>query len=82
MRKRSGQVHSRESSATLQLTVSLLYPDTSFVCINSSSRVSLYIMMSGSKEKENQQGRGHRKRSADGAAHCTGISHLAGIPGV
>ena len=25
MRKRSGQVHSRESSATLQLTVSLLY---------------------------------------------------------
>ena len=26
MRKRSGQVHSRESSATLQLTVSLLYP--------------------------------------------------------
>lgn len=28
MRKRSGQVHSRESSATLQLTVSLLYPFT------------------------------------------------------
>ena len=27
MRKRSGQVHSRESSATLQLTVSLLYRD-------------------------------------------------------
>ena len=27
MRKRSGQVHSRESSATLQLTVSLLYLD-------------------------------------------------------
>ena len=26
MRKQSGQVHSRESSATLQLTVSLLYP--------------------------------------------------------
>ena len=26
MRKRSGQVYSRESSATLQLTVSLLYP--------------------------------------------------------
>ena len=25
MRKQSGQVHSRESSATLQLTVSLLY---------------------------------------------------------
>ena len=25
MRKRSGQVHSRESSATLQLTVSLIY---------------------------------------------------------
>ena len=30
MRKRSGQVHSRESSATLQLTVSLLY--RVFVC--------------------------------------------------
>lgn len=28
MRKRSGQVHSRESSATLQLTVSLLYQFT------------------------------------------------------
>lgn len=28
MRKRSGQVHSRESSATLQLTVSLLYPQS------------------------------------------------------
>ena len=27
MRKQSGQVHSRESSATLQLTVSLLYPE-------------------------------------------------------
>ena len=27
MRKRSGQVHSRESSATLQLTVSLLYQE-------------------------------------------------------
>ena len=25
MRKQSGQIHSRESSATLQLTVSLLY---------------------------------------------------------
>ena len=33
MRKRSGQVHSRESSATLQLTVSLLYqkPHLGFV---------------------------------------------------
>ena len=30
MRKRSGQVHSRESSATLQLTVSLLYLCYSF----------------------------------------------------
>ena len=30
MRKRSGQVHSRESSATLQLTVSLLYPSIEF----------------------------------------------------
>ena len=30
MRKRSGQVHSRESSATLQLTVSLLYPHLIF----------------------------------------------------
>lgn len=28
MRKQSGQVHSRESSATLQLTVSLLYLET------------------------------------------------------
>ena len=27
MRKQSGQVHSRESSATLQLTVSLLYQE-------------------------------------------------------
>ena len=27
MRKRSGQVYSRESSATLQLTVSLLYQE-------------------------------------------------------
>ena len=27
MEKRSEQVHSRESSATLQLTVSLLYPE-------------------------------------------------------
>lgn len=26
MRKQFGQIHSRESSATLQLTVSLLYP--------------------------------------------------------
>ena len=37
MRKRSGQVHSRESSATLQLTVSLLYrqlfPSLHFLCI-------------------------------------------------
>ena len=31
MRKRSGQVHSRESSATLQLTVSLLYLYISFL---------------------------------------------------
>ena len=35
MRKRSGQVYSRESSATLQLTVSLLYlediPDVDFL---------------------------------------------------
>ena len=31
MRKQSGQVHSRESSATLQLTVSLLYPEGSFL---------------------------------------------------
>lgn len=31
MRKRSGQVYSRESSATLQLTVSLLYPQTANV---------------------------------------------------
>ena len=30
MRKRSGQVYSRESSATLQLTVSLLYRVASF----------------------------------------------------
>ena len=30
MRKRSGQVHSRESSATLQLTVSLLYQSIEF----------------------------------------------------
>ena len=30
MRKQSGQVHSRESSATLQLTVSLLYRDYCF----------------------------------------------------
>lgn len=32
MRKRSGQVHSRESSATLQLTVSLLYQQEYFIC--------------------------------------------------
>lgn len=31
MRKRSGQVHSRESSATLQLTVSLLYRSATFL---------------------------------------------------
>ena len=31
MRKQSGQVHSRESSATLQLTVSLLYPQDEVV---------------------------------------------------
>ena len=44
MRKRSGQVHSRESSATLQLTVSLLYQNIyevyqlmSFRCIMSLS---------------------------------------------
>ena len=30
MRKQSGQVHSRESSATLQLTVSLLYQSIEF----------------------------------------------------
>ena len=33
MRKRSGQVHSRESSATLQLTVSLLYPFSDYMLI-------------------------------------------------
>ena len=32
MRKRSEQIHSRESSATLQLTVSLLYPNICIVC--------------------------------------------------
>lgn len=32
MRKRSGQVHSRESSATLQLTVSLLYLSLADIC--------------------------------------------------
>ena len=32
MRKRSGQVHSRESSATLQLTVSLLYQNPLNLC--------------------------------------------------
>ena len=32
MRKQSGQVHSRESSATLQLTVSLLYQQFSIDC--------------------------------------------------
>ena len=32
MRKRSGQVHSRESSATLQLTVSLLYRNNLLKC--------------------------------------------------
>ena len=44
MRKQSGQVHSRESSATLQLTVSLLYPYFKVVldndkntCLNKSS---------------------------------------------
>ena len=33
MRKRSGQVHSRESSATLQLTVSLLYPQKMYLLL-------------------------------------------------
>lgn len=37
MRKRSGQVHSRESSATLQLTVSLLYLVTFFRLANKES---------------------------------------------
>ena len=34
MRKRSGQVYSRESSATLQLTVSLLYPTEYYTIAN------------------------------------------------
>ena len=38
MRKRSGQVHSRESSATLQLTVSLLYPFLIMEWYNQSSK--------------------------------------------
>ena len=57
MRKRSGQVHSRESSATLQLTVSLLYrifriallisPNTTIIIINSyeeNNRCVLQLM--------------------------------------
>lgn len=40
MRKRSGQVHSRESSATLQLTVSLLYPERTHPIV--SFHASLY----------------------------------------
>ena len=39
MRKRSGQVHSRESSATLQLTVSLLYP----VLLQVLQRMVVYV---------------------------------------
>ena len=40
MRKQSGQVHSRESSATLQLTVSLLYPfNKNIVIIQRSQEV-------------------------------------------
>ena len=50
MRKRSGQVHSRESSATLQLTVSLLYQNIyevyqlmSFRCIMSLSYMVTFL---------------------------------------
>ena len=43
MRKRSGQVHSRESSATLQLTVSLLYPARGFYWTERSDFVIMTI---------------------------------------
>lgn len=39
MRKRSGQVYSRESSATLQLTVSLLYQKVSISLLMSDGNV-------------------------------------------
>ena len=42
MRKRSGQVHSRESSATLQLTVSLLYQGGRYC--NNQREMILYII--------------------------------------
>lgn len=45
MRKRSGQVHSRESSATLQLTVSLLYQ-------NSKTTMDIYAKVKYNKLEE------------------------------
>ena len=45
MRKRSGQVHSRESSATLQLTVSLLYQ-------NSKTTMDIYAKVKYNKPEE------------------------------
>ena len=41
MRKRSGQVHSRESSATLQLTVSLLYLALLIYMLNTAIGVTI-----------------------------------------
>ena len=43
MRKRSGQVHSRESSATLQLTVSLLYHSFINYCSDNDFNYTIYI---------------------------------------
>lgn len=46
MRKRSGQVHSRESSATLQLTVSLLYQ----ISVQKFANMLTYVIMMISDE--------------------------------
>ncbi len=43
MRKRSGQVHSRESSATLQLTVSLLYPEYKLILTIKIKLVTVFM---------------------------------------
>ena len=48
MRKRSGQVHSRESSATLQLTVSLLYLFFIFMFLFHDKAVKIHLYMSES----------------------------------
>ena len=61
MRKRSGQVHSRESSATLQLTVSLLYPMETGIGTKSQQALKLQQEQNNQERKE----RSRKKKEAE-----------------